>query len=67
MFFQRAITMVGAPFVTQASCLWGDRASRLVDYFFSRLAAASPSRGRQDARRPHSQDGCAPITCAQPS
>ncbi len=50
-----------APLVAQASCLWGDRASRLVDYFFSRVAAASPSHGRQDAHRPCSQDGCAPL------
>jgi nucleoside-triphosphatase THEP1 len=35
--------------VAQASCLWGNRASRVV--------AGNP--GRQDARRPHSQDGCA--------
>jgi len=35
--------------VAQASCLWGNRASRLVKLIV----------GRQDARRPHSQDGCA--------
>jgi hypothetical protein len=58
----------------QASYLWGNRASRLVDKSSGpsrgRLAAASPSGSRQDARRPHSlatgrvrptggQDGCA--------
>ena len=32
--------------VAQASCLWGNRAARLVDHF----------SGRQDVRRPHSQD-----------
>jgi len=32
-------------------CLWGNRASRLVNWQLF---------GRQDARRPHSQDGCAP-------
>ena len=33
----------------QASCLWGNRASHLVIMLFV---------GGQDARRPHSQDGC---------
>src|SRR5438132_1401646 len=30
----------------------------------NRLAAASPSGGGQDARQPHSQDGCAPARAA---
>src|SRR6266480_3094208 len=42
--------MIGA----QASCLWGNRASRLVDRLL----------GRQDARWPRSQDGCAPFCSA---
>ena len=36
-------------FVAQASCLWGNRASRLME---GRI-------GRQDARRSHRQEGCA--------
>jgi hypothetical protein len=44
------LKLIYAFIVAQASCLWGNRASRLVKLIV----------GRQDARRPHSQDGCAP-------
>ena len=38
-----------APHVAQASCLWGQRASRLL----------KPRPGRQDAHWPHRLEACA--------